>query len=254
MMGAMPSEQPTETVIEFGADPEPERSARRRWSGVHWSGLGRSLLADRRLVPLAAVLGGVAAFASLISEWQVTSFDFERLGDGSSPGQQPVPAAINDLGALGAGYVAGVMVLTVAIVLVLFGGGPVRTYARLIGLTTGGLTLAILAALSADLSNVSRGIPQFFLAFDGSQQPVLAYGRGLWCGVFAVLAGTLAVYLSGRHDRGAERVNWSWRRPRDSDEDESLPDAPFDLSVESTKPFTSYPDDRNQGDRNNGDR
>src|SRR4029450_4634424 len=68
-MWCMASDQQTtaEAVVEFGA-PEPAARGRRRWSATEIIvGLG----SDRRTVPLAAAVGAVALFASLISEWQV---------------------------------------------------------------------------------------------------------------------------------------------------------------------------------------
>src|SRR5690348_11115958 len=77
IMGHMPApQQPIELgpapapeeVVEFGAPPQ----RRRRWSST---GLLRQLTADRRMVPVAAALAAVAVFASLVSEWQLTTVD-----------------------------------------------------------------------------------------------------------------------------------------------------------------------------------
>jgi hypothetical protein len=46
---------------------------------------------------------------------------------------------------------------------------------------------------------------------------------------------------------------WSWRRPRDvDDDDEQLPAEPFDLTVTSTRPFTSLMDDRDKPSKHPG--
>jgi hypothetical protein len=144
---------PPEAVVEFGTEPEePSRPSRRRW---HPAGVAASLAADRRVVPLAAVLGGVALFASLVSEWQITSIDTTAFG-GIQSGLQPIPTDLIDLGSWGAGYLAGLFVLAGATVLALFGPAPGRRYARLIGLSTGGMLLALLAALAPTLDDISR--------------------------------------------------------------------------------------------------
>src|SRR5688572_5560296 len=67
MMDRMPDTG--EAVVEFGpGDDAQDPPGRRMPVGAFLAGLA----GDRRLVPLAAVLGGVALFGSLVSEWQIT--------------------------------------------------------------------------------------------------------------------------------------------------------------------------------------
>jgi hypothetical protein len=252
-VGSAPS--PPRAVVEFGPEPaERFRPERRRWS---FGSLVAGLVADRRSVPLAAAVGGVALFASLISEWQITAIDTTDFG-GTESAKQPVPAGVGDLGAFGGGYLVGLLVLVTAMVLVLFGPPAVRAYARLLGLSAGGVLLALLAAIYADLGDVSRSIERIYTLIQ-STDIELAYGRGIWCAVFGVAALTLALYLAGRHTPAVPMVDdtagvhddaapvaWSWRRPARPEEEEHLPDAPFDLSVSSTTPFTSLDDDRDK--------
>src|SRR3954447_12800680 len=81
IMDRMPLDQqpvgPPESVVELGTTPDEPRPARRRWS---LAAFAAGLADDRRAVPLAAVVGGVALFASVISEWQITEFDVSRFG------------------------------------------------------------------------------------------------------------------------------------------------------------------------------
>ncbi|HEV7963866.1 MAG TPA: hypothetical protein VGP57_15120 [Actinoplanes sp.] len=255
---------PTEigSVIEFGADEAaPRRPRGPRFSVSAWAS---GMAADRRLVPLAAALGGVALFASLISEWQVTDVDATLLGDGQV-GTKPLPTTVADLGAWGGGYLAGLFVLVAAAVLVLFGPAPGRRYARLVGLSAGGVLIGVLAALGAELGNTSRTLGEVFMVQLNQNQVQLSYGRGLWCALFGVAATMLALILAGRHllppaddvsvpaadeEQAAEVALpvWSWRRPRsaEEDEDERQPDEPFDLTVSSAKPFTPSTDDRDK--------
>jgi hypothetical protein len=266
----MPSEQPpvvtpTESVIEFGAVPdEPARGRRRRWN---LSGLVASLAGDRRMVPLSAALGAVALFASLVSEWQITSID-TTVFNGAQSGLRPIPTDLIDLGGWAAAYVTGLFVLVSTTVLVLFGPPAGRRYARLTGLSTGGVLVALLAALEPSLDDVSRTLG-YVIRFQVSPgQYQVAGGRGIWCAIVGVLAVMLALFLAGRHTpavapaveatpgeaetEGRPDPNWSWRRPRTAgEEDEQPPAAPIDLTVSPTTPFTSLNGDRdkpNEGD------
>jgi hypothetical protein len=250
---------PPESVVEFGAEPGPARSRRRRWS---FAALGKSLAADRRLIPIAAVLGAVALFASLVSEWQVTAMDAAQFG-GTLSGNQPVPTDVGQLGAWGAGYLAGLFVLVGAAVLLFFGPPAGRRYAWLAGLSTGGLLLALLVALAPTLDDTSRTLDAVFKFGLSDNQFELSTGRGVWCALIGVAAVTLSIYLAGRDlpawtaaPAGTAELDgveapepppnvWSWRNPRDAD-DEQPPDAPFDLTVTSTTPFTSLNDDRDK--------
>jgi hypothetical protein len=268
MMVLMPSDPPPadagstpqESVVEFGPEAGASRPPRRRWS---FSALAVGLAGDRRLVPIAAVLGGVALFASLVSEWQVTSIDSAQFG-GTVAGNQPVPTDVGQLGAWGAGYLVGLFVLVGAAVLLFFGPPPGRRYAWLAGLSSGGLLLALLLALAPTLDDTSRTLDAIFKFGLSDTQFQLSTGRGVWCALIGVAAVTLAIYLAGRDlppwsaaapaDADASAENgvpaapptvWSWRQPRTA-EDEQPPDAPFDLTVTSTTPFTSLTEDRDK--------
>jgi hypothetical protein len=246
----MPREQqsPTEAVIEFGA-PAPAPTARRRWSV---SGVVGGMGSDRRTVPLAAAVGAVALFASMISEWQVTRLD-EETAQNFLGARRPMGAGLADLGALGAGYLVGLFLLAGATVLVLFGPASGRRYARLAGLTVAGVQAAMLAALAQSLGSTSRAIAVLFVVDLPADQVQLSYGRGIWCGAVGVAAVALALWLAGRHLSAApaepgstdatEEDPWSWRRPRTAPDDEA-PDAPMDLTVTSVTPFTSRSEDR----------
>lgn len=251
-----PSEAPpTEHVVEIGTEPDDRPAGRRRWNATE---IVTGLAADRRAVPLAAAVGGVALFASLVSEWQITMVDTSRFAD-SETGTRPLTVGVADLGALGAGYLIGVFLLIGAVVLVLFGPITGRGYARLIGLSTGGVVLALLAALASTLGDTTRAVEGIFVLEFDEDSLQLSYGRGIWCAFFGVAAVLLALYLSARHsppvvsaaepDSPAEIVEppavWSWRRPR-SDSDDRRPEEPFDLTVSSTRPFTSLSDDRDK--------
>ncbi|MGX6604666.1 hypothetical protein ACWKSP_21425 [Micromonosporaceae bacterium Da 78-11] len=240
-------------VIEFGVEPAP----RRRPGG---SRVLPALIGDHRVMPLAAGLGAVAAFASLISEWQVTTMDGAVYESGTI-GDKIIPADLGDLGALGTGYLVALFPLVAAVVLTMFGPAAGRRYARLAGLSVGGTLLGLLLALAVTLGRQSRVISRVYtMELDGDQVSV-TYGRGLWCAFFAVLATLAALYLAGRHtpvatiEDGPDEPSaaeppavWSWRRPRSVDE-ESVLDEPFELTVSSAPPFTAPVDDRDNTHR-----
>jgi hypothetical protein len=247
----LPPVSPQEHVVEIGTEPGEPRPGRRRWNATE---VVTGLAADRRVVPLSAAVGGVALFASLVSEWQITMVDTSRFN--SESGTRPLTVGLADLGALGTGFLTGLFLLVIAVVLVLFGPAAGRGYARLIGLSTGGVLIALLAALASTLDNRTQAVEGIFVLEFEQDQLELSYGRGIWCAFVGVAAVLLALYLSARHAPPIVPASetdvidepppvWSWRRPR-TDADERPPDEPFDLTVTSTRPFTSLSDDRDK--------
>jgi hypothetical protein len=242
IMGHMPLPQqpielettPSPPVVEFGSE-RPGRPRR------NLSGFGRELLADRRLVPVAAVLAAVAAFASLISEWQVTTVDAAALGNGEL-GDKVLPTDLADLGAFGGAYLTGLFLLVAAVVLTISGPPAGRRYARLAGLGVGGAVLGVLLSLTALLGDQSRLFSRLYTLELSADQLKVAYGRGLWCALIAVVLALAALYLAGRASSGPE---FPWRRPVADDDDED-DEEPFDLTVTSTTPFSPRPDDREE--------
>jgi hypothetical protein len=270
MMGAMSSdEQAAGThpvtapaavpeVVEWGSPDahEPQRPARPQQQWLP------AVPADRRLVPLTAALGGVGLFASLISEWQVTAIDGTAFGAGEV-GARPVAVGIADLGAWGGGYLVGLFVLVAAAVLMVFGPPAGRVYGRLVVLSTAGVLLALLAGLLSELGTNTRALSYATVLSLEADQLTMQYGRGGYCAVAGVLAVLLAAVLAGRRvpapaaptpvpadgqpvaattTPDAPAADWSWRRPRDDDEDDRSPDEPYELTVSGTEPFTPLAD------------
>ncbi|MEU8816314.1 hypothetical protein [Actinoplanes sp. NPDC048796] len=231
---------PAESVVEFG----PEPPTRRRWQ----SGFVRELAGDRRVVPVLTGLAGVAALASLFSEWQVTTVDAEVLS--GDVGKRAVAAGVGDLGALGTGYLIGLFLVVPAVVLTMFGPPAGRRYARLAGLSAAGTALGLLIALAAELGDRSGTIDRVYEIALDKDQISLTYGRGLWCALAAMALILAALHQAGRYLGRPDKVDddetsapvepWSWRRP--TSEDDKQPDAPLDLTVAPVKPFTSYGD------------
>lgn len=262
-MGHMPApQQPielgtapaTESVVEFGAAPE----RRRRWSST---GFLHHLAADRRLVPIAASLAAVVVFASLVSEWQLTTVD--RAAFGGDAGAVQFPTDPSDLGVLGTGYLVGVFLLVPTVVLTMFGPPAVRRHARLIGLSLGGTLLGLVLALVVTLGEQSRTFPAIYNLDGGEGDVQVTYGRGMWCALAGVLFALLALHMAGRHlppegstaeaesSSSAPIEVWSWRRPPlDAEEDaDPVVAESLELTVSPAKPFTSLTDDRDKPSR-----
>jgi hypothetical protein len=239
MVPMLPPPQPSlepdvtpEEVIEFGTEP-----ARRRHSG-----LALALARDRRTVPLLATLAAVAAFASLVSEWQVTTMDATTFAS-DSVGDKMIPADLADLGAAGTGYLVALFPLVTAVVLTMFGPVAGRRYARLAGLSVGGTLFALLLAMTVTLGEQSRVISRLYTEQIEGGEMTVAYGRGLWCALFAVVAALTALYLPGPD--GPEPPT-AWFRQRRDQQTDPAPEEPFELTVSSTQPFSSPDDDRDR--------
>lgn len=228
MMDPMaPEPQPDDTVISFG---EPARRS-----------VLRDLATDRRLPMLTASLAAVAAFGSLISEWQTTSVNETVVGSGEATGGWILSAGLIDLGAPGAGYLAGLMLLATTIVLALFGPAAGRGYARLAGFAVGGVLLALLLALVGPLGDTSLLIPRSFTLELSGEELRVANGRGLWCAIAAVGAALIALRLPATP---ADDV-----RPTAVARDTERPDEPLDLTISPVTPFASHPGELDQPHR-----
>jgi hypothetical protein len=247
MMDLMP--ETGEAVVEFGPDDTDMPRRRLPAAGAFLSRLG----ADRRLVPLAAALGGLALFGSLISEWQLTQVDATVFGD-SQVGSRPLVTSLADLGGWGGGYLAGLFLLVPAVVLTLFGPAAGRRYARLTALSVGGVLLAMVVAISSDLGDTSRILGQLNVINLDADQVAISTGRGVWCAAAGVALVLVAMILAGRHtvavpeeaaEAEPEAPAWSWRRPAAGPEDEP-PEAPFGLTVGPAKPFATMPENRDK--------
>ncbi|MEV4640290.1 hypothetical protein AB0J80_23380 [Actinoplanes sp. NPDC049548] len=225
------SESPA--VVEFGPEPPPSRRA----------GFLTGLATDRRIVPLAAALGALALFASLVSEWQVTKIDATVFRD-IQTGSRTFGASVAELDGWGAAYLVGFFLLAAGVVLTLFGPAPGRGYARLTALSTGGVMLAIVAAMWSSLDETSWIAGQLDVSGLDDDQIEITMGRGPWCAAVGIVLVLLALYLAGRRDPEAPAA-WSWRRPA-AEEEEEPPDAPFELSVTPAQPWSASEENRDK--------
>ena len=223
----------SESVVEFG--PTAPSS---RFAGLRRLGL-RELGTDRRLPVLVAGLGAVAVFASLVSEWQVTTVEAIDYGDGELGDAQLLATDLIDLGGTGGAYLGGLFLLVVAVVLALFGPAVGRRSARLAGFGVGGLLLALLLAMVQLLSTETRLVSRYFTINMDVGQTQVAYGRGLWCALAGVAAALVALWLTGREPDDEDGPRW--RRTVTEDDDETIPDEPLELSISPVTPFARFP-------------
>lgn len=218
-----------ESVITFGGSEKPRRT------------IFRDLGRDRRLPGLVAGLGAVAAFGSLISEWQSTTIRDVGIDGEPLPEERVLFANLLDLGGLGAGYLVGLLLLVTAVVLTLFGPRPGRAYAKVAGLAVGGVLLALLLALVQHLNEASALMPKYLMAFNVTQADSMrnAHGRGLWCALAAVGLALAALWMPART-----------AAPRDEPEAQVTEvDDALDMTITPTAPFASLPGELDQPHR-----
>ena len=238
--------QTSEAVVEFGPGEDGVRAPGRR---LRVRGFVAGLAADRRLVPLAAVLGGAALFGSLVSEWQTSVVDNAAFWGDGEVGTRTLVTRVAELGSWGSGYLIGLFLLVAAATITLFGPPAGRRYGRLIALSVGGVLLGLLAALASYLGDTSLILGEYGASGLEEGQLTLSAGRGVWCAAVGVALVMLAMYLAGRRLTEQAETDpapvWSWKRPPAA-EDEGPPDAPFDLTVSSARPFTASNDNRDK--------
>lgn len=224
-------------VVEFGgenAEKESRRAALARF--LHGARL------DDRAVPAVAGLGAVAVFVSFVTQWQITSVQ----SDFDTGPMQDVGAGLGDLGGWGTGYLMGVFAVVAATTLVLFGAPAVRQHARLAGLGITATLLALLIAITAELSRNSVVTPVYYIS---PEEPATSYRSGLYLAFAGVAALGVALYLAGRlpshRADGAEEEDeepqeetpeWYWRGNGDE------PAPPADLTVQPAAPFVQLPE------------
>ncbi|MFI7596501.1 hypothetical protein [Actinoplanes sp. NPDC049681] len=213
-------------VVEFGPEPPPARRA----------SFLAGLSGDRRIGPLAAALGGLALFASLVSEWQVTKIDATVFRDVQT-GTRTFGATVAELDGWGTAYLVGLFFLTAAVVLTLFGPAAGRGYARLAALSTGGVMLALVAAVWSSLDETTWIAGQLDVSGLDDDQMQLTMGRGPWCAAVGIALVLLAMYFTGRGDP---------RRPPPPEEEEQLPDAPFELTVTPAQTWAASDESRDK--------
>ncbi|WKU03290.1 hypothetical protein [Micromonospora sp. HUAS LYJ1] len=208
------------SVLEWGA---PERPAGGRLG--HWPA---ALRRDRRLPPVLALLGAVAATASMAGEWLVMTVPN---GGPEGSGTIRVPGGVAEVGGFGIAYLVGLLLLSVAVALSLRGRPAIRHDARVAGLAVAG-ALVILLTVTAFSLDDSGQRALFYSPEDGFR---VDYGRGLVMGFVAValvgaaLLSTVAQPDGPPVDAAGPQV--------DPGGDGDRPAAPVGLTVTPTVPF-----------------
>jgi hypothetical protein len=228
--------EPELTVVEWGSDRAGQFADVdvQRWREYGaWS---------------AAGAGGIAAFGSLLSSWQVLPDEF-----GLGPDDAEVTFGLGLVSSVwGVGWALGAMVLAACTGLALRAPRPTRATARLVGLSTGAVLLPFLVAAAVNLRRenlILVQIPEQDFGL-GPGLPLaltsnLLLGAALWLaprtGRGARAPGTPA---SGTSASGTSASGVAGRAGRA--EPRVAPPDPLDLTVEAAEPWVSPPgrDDR----------
>lgn len=238
-------ESPT-SVVEWGGD-EPRRGFfSRLYAGRRFA----MPTVNRQVVPVVAGLSGLALFASLVGEWQVTNMQ-------DSGETRVVTASVAGIPGWGVSYVLGMFALVSCVALAMFGAARSRRNVRVVGLAlTAALAIMLVAATKALTEN--SAVFSFFAVFGEGNAPKVSIGRGLHMAYVATLGFGLALHLAARFwpapaaeaETATERADEGtrageprraamWRRPA------AAPDVdpgPADLTVSEAAPFAHLPE------------
>ncbi|MEU8078131.1 hypothetical protein AB0B31_22045 [Catellatospora citrea] len=180
-------------VLEFG--PATAAPVTRRRPG--W----RAMTTDSRLTTGLVVLGGAAAVASLVGEWQI--IDTTRSGDEYFASIPHVTSSVWSTTG-GAPYLSGLMLLGAATAVALFGPAAARATARMAALGTSAVLVTVLAAVASVLSSTSE-LPRTFGGFMNEEllsRFSSSPGRGMWAALAA--AALLGLAMLSAHRREPE--------------------------------------------------
>ena len=200
----------------------------------------------------AAGAGGIAAFGSLLSPWQVLPDEF---GLGLDSAEVTFGLGLVS-SAWGVGWALGAMVLAACTGLALRAPGPTRATARLVGLATGAVLLPFLVAVAVNLRRENLILVQPEQEFGlGPGLPLaltsnLLLGAALWLaprtgrGARAPRTPASGTSASGTSASGTSASGVAGRAGRA--EPPAAPPDPLDLTVEAAEPWVSPPgrDDR----------
>lgn len=275
----MPQEQPAVSA-DAGIDDREETLTVIGWAAQNDRPTGRlgrgwgALRADPRLAPLLAVLAGLALFGSLLTEWRVWTI-VENSDAIGGFGRQRLVSSVISFPGVGNAYLIGLLVLAACVTLVLRGTEPVRRNARLVGLATTGVLLAVLVTVTAQVDQVGGVVEDIALPDSGDGaafQSTIEYGRGIYLAFAGVGIMGLALWwvtpverrVSGvssaepdetdesldsesNGDGGLEAAGWGssggagwpWRSraAKRSTSTHTQPSRPVDITVEPAAPF-----------------
>jgi hypothetical protein len=234
-------------VIEWGADGPPPSRAARALTGLR---------SHPRLAPTVAALAALALFGSVLFEWRIWTAASPEEG-GPFP-QSETAHSVVSLGSVGTAYLVGLFALAAFGTLALFGAGAVRRHARLVGLSSAVVLLALLVTASTHLDQLGGTIDDLIGNRNVPGSPALLRpGRGIYLAFLGVIGAAVALYLAAPARRGpsgpataADRDHlteedggdWPWRRPPAVEPSAA---GPVDLTVEPAAPFLP-PDDQDR--------
>lgn len=212
-------------VVEFG--PATAAPAIRRRPG--W----RAMTTDSRLTTGLAVLGGAAAVASLVGEWQI--IDTTRSGDEYFASIPHLTSSVWSTPG-GTPYLSGLMVLGAATAVALFGPAAARATARMAALGTSAVLVMVLAATASVLSSTSE-LPRAFGGFMNEEllsRFSSSPGRGMWAALAAAALLGLAMLSAHRHEPEPASGRHAAVEDDEPDDDGS---GDIELTVTTAAPF-----------------
>lgn len=210
------------SVLEWGA---PGRPTGRRFG--HWP---TALRRDHRLPPVLALLGAVAATASMAGEWLVMTVPN---GGPEGSGTIRVPGGVAEVGGFGIAYLVGSLLLSVAVALSLRGRPAARHDARVAGLAVAGALVVLLTVTAFSLDDSGQRA-LFYSPEDGFR---VDYGRGLVM-AFVAVALVGAALLTAVPQPNVRPDHGDGTGPAEVDPGgDDRPAAPAELTVAPTVPF-----------------
>lgn len=210
-------------MVEFGPATAPVTGRR----GPRW----RAVASDSRLTASLAVLGGAAAVASLMGEWQI--IDIAEEGDGYFNG---VPQLANSVWTvpMGPAYLIGLVLLGALAAVALYGPGPARAAARVAGIGAAAV-LAVVVGTAAAALGTAQGVPQFFgVGPDVYDRYTVSLGRGLWAALAALVLLGLALLAAHRAEPAATPPTGAGDA---GDETDDYLSGDIELTVTTAAPF-----------------
>jgi hypothetical protein len=210
--------EPEPSVVEWGSD----RIRRLGHISLPWQSYSAWVL---------ATAGAIAAFASLVSDWQV-------IPDPLAFGPGETTFGLGLVWVWGAGWALGAMVIAACTGLALLGPRLTRAGARAVGLATGGVLVPFLAAAAINLRREN-------LYTVGNLGQEIDLGLGVYLAFGSTVLFTAAAWLAPTAARmSPARLRRVAAAEPEAPEDRHAPPAPPDLTVEPTEPWTTpeHPD------------
>ncbi|GAA1635537.1 hypothetical protein ACFQY4_45355 [Catellatospora bangladeshensis] len=216
-------------VVEFGPASAPApRRASPRWHTVATS---------PRLTTALIVLGGAAALASLLSEWQRIDTPGSTPSDSYFLGIPDLVSSVWNV-PVGPVYLGGLLLLAPTIALALLGPPVSRAAARVAGMSGAAALFTVLAAAAGSMGDL-RQTPQLWaIEPELLERFTVQLGRGLWAALVGISLLGLALLTAHRRDPASPVARPAGGVGEEPDDQE---DRDMELTVSTAAPFIRRP-------------